>query len=405
MKSVAEALALCLAEATKVTPFPSERLPLDYILGRVTSEDIQSESDSPPFDKALMDGFAVRSDDLRSGGELSVLEEITAGQVPTRAVEPGTASRIMTGAPLPDGADAVVRIEDADFDAAGSTVRFSISQIKAGENILRRGAAMAKGEIVLKSGRWIRPQELGLLAELGKAEIAIRRQPRVAVLATGDELVPVSQTPQPGQIRNSNETMLAAQIVRSGGLAEKLGIARDERTHLAEKIRAGLKCDLLLLSGGVSAGTRDLVPSELAAAGVREIFHKVNVKPGKPVWFGVKEDADSRCLVFGLPGNPVSSMVCFELFTRPVIRRLLGLETLHPDPISAGLVEEFENRGDRPVYHPARLHHAEGQARVQLIPWMGSADLRATVKANAMAVFPTGNTTYPPGTLLDVIPW
>lgn len=405
MKSVAEALALCLAEATKATPFPGERLPLDDTLGRVTSDDIQSETDSPPFDKALMDGFAVQSEDVRAGAELSVLEEITAGQVPTRPVESGTASRIMTGAPLPDGADAVVRIENADFNAAGSTVTFSVSQIKPGESILRRGAALAKGETVLEAGRWIRPQELGLLAELGKAEIAVRRQPRVAVLATGDELVPVPQTPQPGQIRNSNETMLAAQIVRSGGVAEKLGIARDERTHLAEKIRAGLKCDLLLLSGGVSAGTRDLVPSELAAAGVKEIFHKVNVKPGKPVWFGVKEDADSRCLVFGLPGNPVSSLVCFELFTRPVIRRLLGLETLHPDPISASLVEEFENRGDRPVYHPARLHHAEGQARVQLIPWMGSADLRATVKANAMAVFPTGNATYPAGTLLDVIPW
>ncbi len=299
----------------------------------------------------------------------------------------------------------MVRIEDAEMDADGKKVRFAISQISPGESILRKGAAMRQGETVLKTGRELRPQELGVLAELGRAEIPVRRRPRVAVLATGDELVPVSETPKPGQIRNSNETMLAAQITRAGGVAERLGIAKDERSHLAQKIQAGLSCDLLILSGGVSAGTLDLVPSELASAGVKEVFHKVNVKPGKPVWFGVKEAGDSRCLVFGLPGNPVSSMVCFELFTRPVLRKLMGYQSTLPQSVKAVLNEDFVNRGDRPVYHPAELSWSEEGPRIKLIPWMGSADLRATVDANSMAVFAAGETTYPAGTWIDVIPW
>ncbi|MCA9070058.1 MAG: molybdopterin molybdotransferase MoeA, partial [Planctomycetaceae bacterium] len=312
MISVSDALELCLSEATKSTPFSSERLPLRETLGRVVAEDVLSDIDSPPFDKALMDGFAVRSADLKPEVEMIVIEEITAGNVPTKSLEPRTATRIMTGAPLPNGADAVVRVEDSVFDSETMRVQFTVPQIESGQSILRRASSIATGDTILSSGHFIRAQEIGVLAELGKAEIAVRKQPRIAVLATGDELVAISETPQPGQIRNSNEEMLAAQITRAGGVAEKLGIARDERVDLAEKIQTGLRSDLLILSGGVSAGTLDLVPSELANAGVREIFHKVNVKPGKPVWFGVKEDGDARCLVFGLPGNPVSSMVCFE---------------------------------------------------------------------------------------------
>ncbi len=402
MISVQEALELCLSGAV---PFPAELRPLDDALGLVLAEDVLSDIDSPPFDKSLMDGFAVRSADVQSGAEFIVLETITAGQVPTKNLEPGTATRIMTGAPIPQGSDAVVRIEDAKIEADGSKVRFGISSVSSGESILKRGAAMKQGDVVLQKNRELRPQELGVLAELGKAEISVRRRPHVAVLATGDELVPVSEMPKPGQIRNSNETMLAAQIQRAGGVANRLGIAKDNRPDLAAKIQAGLQCDLLILSGGVSAGTLDLVPSELASAGVREVFHHVNVKPGKPVWFGVREDGGSRCLVFGLPGNPVSSLVCFELLARPVIRKLMGYELPYSDRISAKLTADFHNRGDRPVYHPAHFGRSHDVPTVSLIPWMGSSDLRATVDANGMAVFPTGETTYKAGTWIDVIPW
>jgi molybdopterin molybdotransferase len=402
MISVQEALKLCLSRAE---PLPVEAMPLDDTLGLVLAEDVLSDIDSPPFDKALMDGFAVRSGDVNAGAELWVLETITAGQVPTKTVEQGTATRIMTGAPIPQGADAVVRIEEAKLNADGSKVWFGIASISPGENLLKRGAAMRHGDTVLRQGRELRPQELGVLAELGKAEIPVRRRPQVAVLATGDELVPVAETPKPGQIRNSNETMLAAQIQRAGGLANRLGIARDNRPDLAAKIQKGLECDLLILSGGVSAGTLDLVPSELASAGVKEVFHQVNVKPGKPVWFGVKDDGESLCLVFGLPGNPVSSLVCFELFARPVMRNLMGYEPPYPDRISSQLTADFHNRGDRPVYHPAHFGRSHDVPVVSLIPWMGSSDLRATVDANGMAVFPEGNTTYNAGTWIDVIPW
>lgn len=402
MISVQDALELCLSRAV---PLTVELMPLDDTLGLVLAEDVLSDIDSPPFDKALMDGFAVRSADVDAGAEFTILETITAGQVPTKTVEKGTVTRIMTGAPIPPGADAVVRIEDARIEAEGSKVRFGISFISPGESILNRGAAMRQGDFVLRQGRELRPQELGVLAELGKAEIPVRRRPKVAVLATGDELVPVAETPKPGQIRNSNETMLAAQIQRAGGVAIRLGIAKDNRPDLAAKIQKGLECDVLILSGGVSAGTLDLVPSELANAGVKEVFHQVNVKPGKPVWFGVKEQGDARSLVFGLPGNPVSSMVCFELFARPVLRKLMGDEQTHPHVVSAQLADEFHNRGDRPVYHPAHFEHWTEAPTVSLVPWMGSADLKATAKADCMAVFPEGGITYREGTWIDVIPW
>jgi molybdopterin molybdotransferase len=187
------------------------------------------------------------------------------------------------------------------------------------------------------------------------------------VVATGDELVPIDQTPQEGQIRNSNETMLLAQCRRAGTEAVPLGIARDDRAHLREKIEAGLEHDILLLSGGVSAGKLDLVPPELESTGVRKVFHKVHLKPGKPIWFGVfprsgpdsAETTKRGCYVFALPGNPVSSMVCFELFARTAIRRLMGLEPADPQPVRARLAEEFVARGNRPTYHPAQLEENE----------------------------------------------
>jgi molybdopterin molybdotransferase len=244
---------------------------------------------------------------------------------------------------------------------------------------------------------------------MGKSSIQIRRRPRVAVLATGDELVPVDQTPGPGQIRNSNETMLVAQLRLAGAEPVPMGIARDERSHLAGRIRAGLECDVLLLSGGVSAGKLDLVPAELAAAGVREVFHSVNLKPGKPIWFGVldprPENANGRRYVFGLPGNPVSSMVCCELFTRTAVRRLMGHPAAAPQATRARLTVAHSTRGDRPTYHPARFEWEDSTAVVAPVPWLGSADLRATVDANAMIVFPAVDKDYEIGELVDVVLW
>lgn len=411
MLTVQQALGAVLKETKPLAPVCVD---LAKALGLVTTEEALADVDSPPFDKALMDGFAVRSADLASGAaRLKIVEEITAGMTPSKPVTAGCATRIMTGAPLPDGADAVVPIEDARIDADAGFVAIRTAPLERGRHVLKRGASLKRGERVLAAGRLLRPQELGCLAEVGRHRLLVRPRPTVAILATGDELVSVDQKPGPGQIRNSNETMLSAQTVRAGGLPMRLGIARDSRAELRERIQAGLACDVLLLSGGVSEGTLDLVPSELASIGVRNIFHKVNIRPGKPLWFGIGNraanpsagaDPGVTC-VFGLPGNPVSSLVCFELFVRSCLRRLMGCEPAEPQPIPARLAAEHVARGERPTYNPARVTWDRGGLCVAPVPWHGSSDLQATVDANAMAVFPGGDKAYSPGDAIDVILW
>lgn len=411
MLSVSEAIAAVLSETRPLIP---ESLPLAETLGLVLAEDVHSGTDLPPFDKSLVDGFAIRLSSFQT--ELPVLEIVSAGQVPTQQLDQTACTQIMTGAQLPIGADAVVPIEHTSqrIDSTGKTlVRFqdNVATWRSGTNIIRQGAGLKRGELVVTSGSELRPQELGALAELGHAQVLTRRRPRIAALATGDELVPIDQTPGPGQIRNSNELMLCAQIRRAGADTLPLGIARDERSHLRSRIEAGLQADVLVLSGGVSMGERDLVPSELSAAGVRQVFHKVNVKPGKPVWFGVHDKSPTasspirRTLVFGLPGNPVSSMVCFELFVRPALRRLIGYAVAEPTPIKARLTQAHTSKGDRPTYHPAYLEWHETGPTVTAVPWVGSSDLRATVAANSMALFPSGDQTYEAGRAVEVIPW
>ncbi len=415
MLSVAEALAAVL---NSTLPFEPQMLSLSESLGLVLAEDIHSNTDLPPFDKSLVDGFAVRLVDfqttlgsLASSLDLPVLEVVSAGQLPTRQLDHLAASQIMTGAPLPGGAEAVVPIEltSQRSDSSGNnivTIPANVASWKLGTNIIRQGAALKRGELVVAADSELRPQELGALAELGHAMVLARRRPRVAVLATGDELVPVDQTPEPGQIRNSNETMLCAQIRRAGAEPLPLGIARDERAALRERIDAGLEADVLVLSGGVSMGEKDLVPSELAAARVRQVFHKVNVKPGKPVWFGVLDRSTrDQTLVFGLPGNPVSSLVCFELFVRPALRRLMGHAAAGPIRIPARLTQSHTTKGDRPTYHPAVLEWQLDGPKVTAVPWVGSSDMRATVAANAMALFPVGDRTYATGDVIEVIAW
>jgi molybdopterin molybdotransferase len=416
MLSVIEAIQRVL---DTVAPFPSEELPLDQVGGLVLAEDVISSVDSPPFDKALMDGYAVIADDVATGqATLTVIEQITAGQVAAKTVARGTAIQIMTGAPIPTGADAVVRIEDTQLD--GDTVTIASRPISAGTSLIRRGTALKIGEKVLSAGDVLTPSRIGALAELGCARVLVRPNPQVAVLATGDELVPIDDTPGPGQIRNSNEAMLAAQLSNHGAIPVPLGIARDDPDDLAEKIQQGLECDVLVLSGGVSAGKLDLVPSTLAALGVREVFHKVDLKPGKPVWFGVLASRererpeshgvppagfDNACYVFGLPGNPVSSLVCCELFVRTAIRKLMGMEPAEPIGTPARLTAGFNHRSDRPTYHPAFLSWSASGLEARLVTWHGSSDLRATVDGNGMVLLPTGEREYQAGDTVDAFWW
>jgi molybdopterin molybdotransferase len=396
MLSVADALAVVLRHARPLPPQPTPLTPA--VLGGVLAEDVASDLDMPPFDKALMDGYAVRTADLPGGrGELAVVEEVAAGRTPTRPVGAGEATRVMTGAPLPAGADAVVMIEQARED--GDRVVIDDPRLAPGRNVLRRATEMRRGETVLAAGAVLRPQEVALLATVGRTSALVVPPPSVAVLSTGDEVVEAPAVPGPGQIRNSNGPMLLAQAARAGGVPRYLGVARDRLDSLRPLVADGLRADVLLLSGGVSAGKLDLTPGVLREAGVEAHFHKVELKPGKPLLFGTRGRGDGRppTLVFGLPGNPVSSLVCFELFVRPAVRRLRGLADAGPAWVQAALAEDFDYRTDRPTYHPARLEAADDGWRVRPVPWFGSADLRALTAADALVLFPPGEARRPAG--------
>jgi molybdopterin molybdotransferase len=268
---------------------------------------------------------------------------------------------------------------------------------------MRRATSMAAGDVVLRSGHLLRPIELGVLAEVGRTEVRVVPRPRVAVLATGNELVPPEVKPGAGHIRNSNSPMLVAAARAAGAESFDLGIARDQLDSMQAMIAKGLEADVLVLSGGVSAGVLDLVPSVLKSLGVEQVFHKISIKPGKPLWFGVlrrerknQDGEQGDTLVFGLPGNPVSSLVGFELFVRPALARLAGRE-FAAEYVSARLAAAFTHRGDRPTYHPAELKADAEQAVATPLRWKGSADLRTLSAANALLVFPAGDYTLAAG--------
>ncbi len=408
MLTVDEALAVV---ADCVTVCPSVTVPCQDALGMVLAEAAVSDVDSPQCDRSVVDGYAVLSTDLASGSaELRVLEEVPAGSLPMHTVSSGTATRVMTGAPIPSGADAVVMVERAVVLGAGR-VRLEQAGVSAGQNILRRAAAMARGQVIMEAGRVLRPADVGLLAEAGHSRVRVIARPTVAVLATGSELVPAECVPGPGQVRNSNGPMLLAAICDAGGIGVDLGIAADQPEILRERIRDGLKCDVVILSGGVSAGTWDLVPGVLEELGVQRRFHKLRLKPGKPLWFGTLRSEGRSCLVFGLPGNPVSSFVCFELFVRPALAALAGRPNWQREYHFGRLATAFRHRGDRPTYHPAIAVRAAGphsgersvHYEVRPLPWQGSADLRTLSQANALAIFPAGDRSFEPGAELPLL--
>jgi len=399
MLSVEEALKLVSEHSRPLAP---RRVALREAAGLVLAEDIASEINSPPYDKALMDGYAVRSIDREP--QRQILEELPAGVVPRFPLTPGAASRIMTGAPLPEGADAVVPVEQTEL-IDGSTVRLHKSEIRPGQNVLPLGASLRAGQDVLRQGTILRAVEIAVLAEIGRGMVKAIPRPRLAVLPTGNELVPVGEKPTNGQIRNSNGPMLVAAAARAQAEAIELGIARDNRPDLSKWIEQGLAADVLILSGGVSAGKFDLVPTVLAECGVEQVFHKVALRPGKPLWFGIKEAKERRVLVFALPGNPVSSLVCFELFVRPAIAALAGRGFVELEPIQAVLSHTYVHSGGRVAYLPARLARTGSPASpsVEILPWQGSADLATLTRANALARIGVEARQYEVGDVLDVI--
>lgn len=389
MTPVDEALAIILS---KSAPLPATGVDVaPAALGLALAESVVCDLDSPPFAKAMMDGYAIRSGDA---AERVVIEEVLAGQTPRKTVEPGQATRIMTGAPMPVGADAVVMIERTELLPNGQ-VRV-LDEPGVGKNVLPQGAEMRVGETIFHPGTRIRPDVVGVLAGMGRSRIRAHPRPTSAILSTGDEIVEVWEQPGPGQIRNSNGRMLLAQAARAGAAPRSIGIARDEEPHLRQLIGQALEADVAVLSGGVSAGKVDLVPAVLRSMGVEAHLHKVRMKPGKPLFFGTRHrDGTTPTLVFGLPGNPVSSYVCFELFVRPAICRLMGLEP--PPWRTASLASDFPYKTDRPTYHPARLELAPAGWTVQPVPWFGSPDLRGVTAGNALVLLEEGDAVHRAG--------
>ncbi len=411
MITVDEALAFV---KDGVLPVPSRRVELGKALGLRLRESIVSPIDSPPFDKALLDGYAVIASDPSPTRRL--LEEVIAGDVPHHAVEPGTTINVMTGAPIPDGADAIIKHEDIpsikEISAEETVVEMPKAGIKAGTGMLARGAAFSIGQEVLSLGRFLSPIDIALLAEVGRPEVTVTPTPTVAVLPTGNELVECGQPIGAGQICNSNGPMLLALLEANDAKAIDLGIGRDDTVELMGLMEKGLEADMLLVTGGVSEGVKDLVPGVLQGLGVKEVFHKVCMKPGKPVWFGEFEHDGRRKLVFGMPGNPVSTLVSFEIFVKPALRVLAGGPFVPPQSQRAVLTTSISHRGKRPTYYPSQLHFQnkedfgqrdKGLPTVETLPWRGSADLAALTRANALAILPEGNYKLEPGAEVDVL--
>jgi molybdopterin molybdotransferase len=359
-----------------------------------------------------MDGYAVRAADVAgASGEapvrLEVVGSVAAGYVAGARVQPGTTVRIMTGAPLPEGADAVVPYEDtSDFDrpkearlvepAGEIEVR---QAVKSRDHVRPAGEDIYRGEVVMEPGRLIRPQEIGVLASLGHQTVLVHRRPRVAILATGDELLEIHEPLKPGKIRNSNEYTNAALVTRTGGIAIRLGIARDAKEHLVAKIRSGLEqdADLFLTSGGVSVGDYDVVKDVLGSEGEMQ-FWQVNMKPGKPLAFGL---LPGNVPLIGLPGNPVSAMVSFEQFARPAILKMLGHADLAKPTVRAIVDEPLTNSGRRGFVRVVVARQEDGY-HARTTGEQGSGVLTSMAKANGLAIVPEGTYQVEAGTELTI---
>lgn len=402
MISVEQALEKILGY---INALEAEETPLLDSLGQVLAEDIVSSIDVPPLDNSAMDGYAVRATDTRGAGQqsprfLRIIDTVAAGSISKHEVAPGTAIRIMTGAPVPGGADSVVRFEDTDETQRkkNSNEIGILTEVKADLNIRRAGEDITRGSVVLRKGTVINPAEIGVMASLGHNRVKVIRRPVVAILATGDEVVDIHEPLPAGKIYNSNTYSLAALVRRYGGIPRVLGIALDNRDSLVAKLRQGLDSDMLITIGGVSVGDYDIVKDVLAKEG--EIaFWRVRMKPGKPLAFGRIKGIPH----LGLPGNPVSSMITFELFARPAILKLLGRKIWSRSTIAAILENPVVNTDGRRIYARAIVAKRDGQYFARLTGPQGSGVLTSMVMANGLVIIPEDKPGVEAGEVVQVM--
>jgi molybdopterin molybdotransferase len=398
-----EASAVVAAYAAKLARIrPSvERVRLNQALGRVLAEPLRADSDQPSFPRSTRDGFACRAAEASTHRPLSVAGSTRAGQTPSDPLPRGAVWEIMTGAPVPAGADAIIMLEHVEESGSASnrTIRLLPPRtVRKGENIVARAAQARKGEELLLVGTSIAAAQIAIAASCGSTALNVFAKPRVAILSTGDEIVPIGATPGPSQIRNSSSAMLAAMVSVAGGDPWILPIARDTAKSLDASLARASLADLLLITGGVSAGKFDLVEPALIRAGARFHFTGVRIQPGKPLVFGElprratglnqNQNGTNCCTVFGLPGNPVSSAVTFLLFAAPVVAALAGQSAFGPRFALARLTENVKTKTGLTRFLPASCTFAGPTPEVALVPWQGSGDLAAMARANCFLVVP-----------------
>ena len=406
MLSVSEALQKILSA---FEPLGDEQVPLSGAAGRILSESVKSDIDLPLFTNSSMDGFAVRSADVVSASQdspvfLKVVEDIPAGISPKRILQKDQTSRIMTGAPLPAGADAVVPVEDTDQYDQQMRSTYDLPEIikifrpvQPGDYVRQKGEDVKQNAVVLETGSPLKPQELGILAMLGKAVISVYRKPRISILSTGDELVPVDQPLQSGQIHDSNAYTLSALIDRDYAVPEYLGIVPDNEHAVREYLLTAVQnqADLILTSAGVSVGVFDYVRSVVESDGELS-FWRVNMRPGKPIAFGNFQGVP----FIGLPGNPVSAFVGYEVFVRPALLKLSGVSAVQRDQVKARLMEGIESDG-RESYLRGILKFQDHEWVAKLTGHQGSGNLFSLIQANALLIIPSGVKSLPAGSVID----
>ncbi len=376
----------------------SETVALDEAAGRVLAEDVEADRDYPPFNRSARDGFACRSEDLAEvPARLKLIGETRAGEPSRFELQPGQTVEIMTGAPGPVGADCVVMVEHSRREGDEVILRTSLAP---GRNLVFAGSETRRGDTVLTAGLPLEYPQIALLASVGRARVEVYRRPRVAILSTGDEVVELDQAPEPFQIRNSNAHSLAAQVRRRGGTPVVLPVAPDRLEETRDLIRRGLETDLLLLSGGVSMGKYDLVEQVLNELGAEILITSVLIQPGKPLVFATVQGKP----VLGLPGNPTSTMVTFEVFARAALDLLRGLPESSLPFVEARLAAAFSHKPVLTRFLPARLEGDSETATVERIQWQGSGDLVSLAHANSYLVAERGRESWAAGERIQVLP-
>lgn len=427
MLSYQQARDLVISRTSELSRRPqTESVPLLRSLGRILAQEIAADRDYPPFNRSIRDGYAVRAADSYPGATVSCIGELKAGDTPTIAVHAGTCIQIMTGAALPEGADAVIMVEHTQRNADTVTLDRAVS---SGQHVVARGSEQSANKIVLTNGTRLGFAQLAAAAQVGNAHLAVYCKPRIAILSTGDEVVDFAATPGPFQIRNSNSVSLGAQVTTLHAEPIILGNAKDTHDDLRSKISDGLAADALIFSGGVSAGKYDLVEPVLREFGAEFIFDAVAIRPGKPVVFAICQGKP----VFGLPGNPVSTMVTFDLFVRPAIEILSGSAPTPLPFLDAILTERMQEKPGLTHFLPAHLecgilaaalttstpamtdqrepsspqdgfHIAPESPRVTPLRWQGSGDIIAMSRANCLLVIPPDRETIEAGERVNVVP-